>query len=334
MMQSDLADRRATPEQLRRLAQQGQLDRRALTQALHWIGYIPDRQGWVQFFNTMLLALGALFLVSGIFFFFAYNWQDLPRFGRFGAIEAAIVVAVGLTHYLGLQTTPGKIILTVATLLVGALLAVFGQEYQTGADSYRLFLFWALLTLGWVLIGAFDVLWLVLLGLLNLTVYFYFEQVVPFGSYSTPEAIFALNALALIFWEMGAGLPAAWTAQRWLPRLAALAAFAFILFPTLETIFSWFDLYDEVWQLRQWAPLIYAVFCLAVCFFYIRIRHDLLILTIAAMSLIIVITAIVGRALSDVDDMLMFLVSGFAVIVQATVAVNWLRRISRSWEAG
>jgi uncharacterized membrane protein len=45
---------------------------------------------------------------------------------------------------------------------VGVLQAVFGQIYETGADSYVLFLIWALLIIGWVAIGGYAPLWLLL----------------------------------------------------------------------------------------------------------------------------------------------------------------------------
>ncbi len=46
-----------------------------------------------------------------------------------------------------------------ATLLLGALLALMGQTYQTGADPWQLFAFWALLALPWMLAARRDLLW-------------------------------------------------------------------------------------------------------------------------------------------------------------------------------
>ena len=70
---------------------------------------------------------------------------------------------------------PGKAVLLLLGLLTGALLALTGQVYQTGADTYELFGWWAVLILPWVLVGRFSPLWLVWLALLNLTVHFYFS---------------------------------------------------------------------------------------------------------------------------------------------------------------
>ena len=180
-MTTELSQLQATPSRLRRLAQLGYLDRQGLETGLRLTGALPDRQGWARFLDYSLLVLGALFFTSGLFFFVAYNWEELPRFARFGVLEGAIVIMTIAAHWVGLNRVGGKIALTVAALLVGALLAVFGQEYQTGADAYTLFGYWALLILGWVVISKFDVLWGVLWVLLNLTLALFWFQVLPAG---------------------------------------------------------------------------------------------------------------------------------------------------------
>ena len=47
----------------------------------------------------------------------------------------------------------GKAALLAASLFVGALLALIGQIYQTGADTFEMFAAWAALILPWVLVG-------------------------------------------------------------------------------------------------------------------------------------------------------------------------------------
>ncbi|MET0204922.1 MAG: DUF2157 domain-containing protein [Casimicrobiaceae bacterium] len=49
---------------------------------------------------------------------------------------------IALAVWRGLDTLPGKAAL-VAALLAGALLALVGQVYQTGADTFELFAAWA-----------------------------------------------------------------------------------------------------------------------------------------------------------------------------------------------
>ena len=331
-MTTEFSQLPATPERVRRLAQLGYLDRQGLEQGLRLTGGIPNRQGWARFLDYSLLVLGALFFTSGLFFFVAYNWEELPRFARFGVLQTAIVLLLIITHWVGLNRLGGKIALTVASLLVGALLAVFGQEYQTGADAYTLFGYWALLIAGWVVISKFDLLWGILLALLNVALVLFWTQVLPGDQYPQPESLFALNAVALIAWEM-MGRRFAWWQHRWLNRLTALVAFVFALWPMLATILSLFDSYTELPTARYLGALLYLIFVAAVLVVYSRWQPDLLMLTMAMFSLIIVLTTLIGRSMVELDDEIGYFITAFTVILQAGVAVTILRRIAQRWEA-
>ena len=61
----------------------------------------------------------------------------------------------------------GRAALLLATLLVGGLLALFGQSHQTGADLHELFFTWALLALPFALAAAWGALWAVWFVVLN-----------------------------------------------------------------------------------------------------------------------------------------------------------------------
>ncbi len=331
-MNTEISELQATPSRLRRLAQQGYLDRKGLETSLRLTGAIPDQRGWARFLDYALLILGALFLVAGLFFFVAYNWEELPRFARFGVLEGVILLMAIIAHWVGLNKLGGKIALTVAALLVGALLAVFGQEYQTGADSYTLFGNWALLILGWVIISKFEVLWAVLWGLLNLTLYLYWNQVLPGDQYLQPESLFLLNAVALLVWEI-IDRRSSWWQHRWLNRLTLLVALTWILWPTLWTIIELFETYNDVPYVHRFAPLIYGIFALVAFYVYSRWQRDLFMLTIILFSLITVLTTLIARFLMTLDDVIFFFGIGLAIIFQAWVAVSLLRRISQQWEA-
>lgn len=168
----------ATSDRLRLLARKGFLSEQGLNRALKIAGYRPDASAWEWFINYAFLLLGTAFVLSGIFFFFAYNWSNLAHLAKFGVIEVGLAAAAGVAYYQGLQRLVGQVALLVAAMLVGALLAVFGQSYQTGADAYQLFLTWAGLIFGWVAISAFGPLWFSWLVLLNLSLFFYWDQVV------------------------------------------------------------------------------------------------------------------------------------------------------------
>ena len=170
---------------------------------------LPTSKSWRMFVDRLLLFSGALALAAAVIFFLAYNWDAMGRFAKFGLVEALIVIALAAYWRLGAERLAGKAALTVAALLVGALFALFGQTYQTGADPWQLFANWALMILPWVIIARLAALWIVWLALLNTALGLYFSTFNGlFGILFSQEAqlysAFALNTLALIAFELGA----------------------------------------------------------------------------------------------------------------------------------
>ncbi|MBV7334293.1 DUF2157 domain-containing protein [Chloroflexi bacterium TSY] len=320
----------ASPERLRQLAASKQLDVQGLEQALHIIGHRAGPEGWLCFLDRMLLTFGALLLLSGVIFFFAYNWTDLHHYAKFGIIEGAIVVAIVCASYLDLDKLSGKVALTSGAVFVGVLLAVFGQVYQTGADVYTLFLNWALLIIGFVLVGNFAPLWLILQALLNLTFFLYWDQVWSGSEFPGWQILFLFNVAVLVLWEILRRWGLKWLQARWLVETTAAAALSFVTIAMLDFIFDRSDL--ATLTLVEWsAPLLYGIALVLMVLVYMRRIHDLPILTMAMVSLIAVVTASLGRLL-DFDEFILFLVLGIAVIVQGWLAVTWLRSIAVSWE--
>ncbi|HEY83752.1 MAG TPA: DUF2157 domain-containing protein [Chloroflexi bacterium] len=326
-----------SPENLRWLARNGILNAaplrlrsgQALERALEISGHAPDRGRWLRFLDIILLVLGAGFAVSGIFFFFAFNWADMHRFFKLGLLEVAILAAVGLTSCLGLDKLAGKIALTASGLLVGALLAVYGQIYQTGADSYTLFLNWALLIAGWALIGQFAPLWVVWVLLFDLSLVFYWIQIVGDVNGQLYLWLFLLNGGAILAWEIASARGVAWLENRWTPRLLALPTFIALVAPTITLIFS------STGE-RSRDPLLFLMLALfigasvATLYVYSQKILDLFMLTLCAFSLIIAFNAWVSETL-DFEEFTLFLVSALFIGQAALIAV-WLRRVSQQWE--
>ena len=102
MQSVDPLELEATSDRLRLLAKNGLLSEKGLNRALTIAGYRPTGLGWEWFINYTLLLLGTAFTLSGIFFFFAYNWDDLSRLAKFGLIEAAFhflgTIGAGVVH--------------------------------------------------------------------------------------------------------------------------------------------------------------------------------------------------------------------------------------------
>lgn len=138
-----------------------------------------DKRQWNQFLSVFLLAVGVGFTVAGVIFFFAYNWDELPKFAKLGLVEGLLAATVLLAVFTRWSLFVKQILLTGATFLTGTLFAVFGQIYQTGADAYDLFLGWTIFTLLWAIAIRFAPLWLTFIGLLCTTIGLYAVQIVP-----------------------------------------------------------------------------------------------------------------------------------------------------------
>ncbi len=105
--------------------------------------------------NGALLTSGAL-IGFALVLWIAANWDGLGKTGRF-AVAGAALGAGGIAALVSASLTiPG---LLLAFLSVGGLLALIGQTYQTGADTWQLFAAWAALGLPFALAARSDAVW-------------------------------------------------------------------------------------------------------------------------------------------------------------------------------
>jgi len=114
---------------------------------------------WRRFAAQLLRGAGLGALGAGVLFFVAANWQDYGVLGRFVLLQSALAITVGVALWRSPPQALGQASLLLATLLTGAVLALFGQSYQTGADVHELFFTWAALTLPFALAGSSGALW-------------------------------------------------------------------------------------------------------------------------------------------------------------------------------
>lgn len=196
----------------------------------------PSARSWRAFLTRLCLLSGALLLGTGLVFFFAFNWQALGRFGQFALAVSALLLAGGGT----LATRPGGLAWRTGCLLVciaiGALLALIGQKYQTGADMWQLFASWAALMLPVVLLARSGACWLLWLAVLDLALLRWLDIEPTAGplrlllnhwssQHAHIYALALLNGLALLAVSLR---PRWFTAQRrrWFELALAAAALA------------------------------------------------------------------------------------------------------------
>ncbi|PTL78432.1 DUF2157 domain-containing protein [Vitiosangium sp. GDMCC 1.1324] len=328
-MSSDLLDLAATPERLRALADAGVLTPPDLERALRLAVATPERPAWRRFLSTVLLGFGSLLVLSGVIYFFAYNWAALHRFGKMGLLLAAIIAASVAAWRLG-EGLAGQFALLFAAVLVGPLLAVYGQAYQTGADPYELFLGWSLLVLPWVVLARFEPLWLLLLLLVDTGLCLFWVQVAD-GEGTTLLLVLSLvNGGAWLAHELLAQRDIPWLHGRWLPRVLAVMTLAPLV--SLATYMVAAPREADTAS-RVALGLLLAVMA-AVYFFHRQVRSELFLLTLDAVSAMTLITTFIGRVLfrSSHDEVGIFLVMALLIIGEVGLAVWWLRAESRGQE--
>ena len=155
-----------------------------------------DKETWIKSSNIALLVLGIGFMISGIIFFFAYNWDNLNKFAKLGITQALVIAPILIILFSKLDSNIKKIILTAASLLVGVLFAVFGQIYQTGANAYDFFLAWTIFVTIWAFVANFAPLWILYFVLINTTIILFQLQVARDWSFvSLMSLLFIINLI-------------------------------------------------------------------------------------------------------------------------------------------
>lgn len=329
-MSTDPLDLAATPERLHALAEAGVLSPPALQRALRLAVASPEPTAWRRFLSAVPLGFGSLLVLSGVIYFFAYNWADLHRFGKLGLLLAAILAACIAAWRLG-EGLAGQFALLFAAVLVGPLLAVYGQAYQTGADPYELFLGWSLLVLPWVALARFGPLWLLLLLLVNTALSLFWVQILS-GKGTTLTLVLALvNGAAWAVHEFLAGRGVPWLRDRWLPRVLATMT----VVPLLALGEYVVVLPREADTSSRVALGLLVVTMVAAYLFHRLVRSELFLLTLDAVSLMTLSTTLIGRFLLEslkFEAILFSFTMALLIIGEVGITVWWLRAEARGPE--
>ena len=293
-------------------------------------------QVWRHWLEQLCWMLGSALLLVGVLFFFAYNWAALPSMTKFGLLQLAILSCVGSALYLGIQRLGGQLLITAASVLVGVLLAVFGQVYQTGADAYSLFVSWAVLISLWVVVARFAALWLVWLLIVQLAWGLYWQQLGQHLWAWRPESVTLAGHIILSgvwygLYEFGQNTDLknswlAWTQRGWLRPVLLIA----LLLPL--NIITSLTILDVDLSLVFWLP-VWLMASLALHYYYQYRQPSLAALGLVVSSICVTGLVAVGRVLSEwLDNSGMLLIFALIVLATATAAARWLKRLSQQLE--
>lgn len=311
------------------LVERGVIPAEKIDDALSVTKITPNGNSWRQFIDNFLLWLGSLALAFSAMFFIAYNWNDMDRLAKFGLIEGFIILAILLYWKLNSQAVVGKVILLIATILLGVLLALYGQTYQTGADPWQLFFNWALLMLPWAIIGRFPAIWIVWAALINLSLILYHQAFrgllgVMFGSeLDMLWQVFVFNSLCLFTWEILTKYWS-WLNERWAIRLLAIGSGISITWIVMHSIFE--QGYSSILP-----GLIWIAWLVVLYFVYRKLIRDLFMLAGCCLSVIVVSISFVSKHIFDAGTG-SFLVIALMIIGLGAGAAIFLKNIHQEWQ--
>ena len=319
----------------------------AIAAALRLTGAHPDAAQWRAFAATLLRAAGLGALGAGVLFFVAANWQDYGVFGRFALLQSALLACVALAWWRTPQSLPGQAALLLATLLTGALLALFGQSYQTGADVHELFFGWALLALPFALAAASGALWALWWAVLNVALallcgwlvpdHFVWRFIAGWGVDRSallmlPCAVNLLAAGACLLlrgtrWQAGAPL--------WLARYLASLGFLYGTGAALAVVTEAFRHGESGGPtVRGGAAvlLLFTAICVGIGVATWRAKRDVFPMALIAASWIAISTAWLANTIRF-DDVGSFFVIAFWLIAASTATGMLLMHWVRHWRA-
>lgn len=322
------------------LAEVTALRHRGQLSAGEYLGRVQDCRDaayWQTWARRALLVLAAVHVLAGVVFFFAYNWDALSPFSKFGILQSGIVLSFVAALVLGLQKPAGQAMLIAASVLTGVLFAVIGQVYQTGADAWELFVAWSVLTLPWVLSSRSAAHWLFWLLLFLTAAALYGSQVLlPLGYVNEMQLGTEIGLLPLPFLaarEIGLRSGFDWLDGSWLRRSLVVLSSVPLFWVAVAYIFSTDD-----------ALVGFVAFVLvtaALGYLYLKVLPDFSVLAIQVALASLLLMAIGGRLIFELFEASnagsltfgLFLLGAWCVFLMSAV-VRLLRTLHARLQAG
>ena len=262
-----------------------------------------DKKQWNQFLSIFLLAVGVGFTVAGIIFFFAYNWEELPKFAKLGIVEVLLVASVLLATFTHWNKLVKQILLTEATFLMG----------------------WTLFTILWAVAIRFAPLWLTFIGLLCTTIWLYNIQIASANSWEMTllaNAVTWICALTTIITEWMSVKGHLDRNNRWFVSLLSLATIIHTSFLLMMAIC------EENAILS--VPLISTLLLFSAGLWYgWKVKSLFYLAIIPFAALMILLTTFISQ--SGLRDVQIFFYGGVIVITGTTLLIYIILHLKKQW---
>ena len=232
-------------------------------------------------FIQHLSILGFALIATSIMYLVAANWLMLPHWAQLLIPQSLLLLSAVASIFLSKHDFLVQTFHTICGLMMGLSLAVIGQIYQTGADSYLLFLVWSVLLLAWLYrynIGVF----LLFCVISQIALFLFFKQTF-WGEQFPILFIVVLNILiGLQFY--------------FCLKYYSKLRYIFIL---CMSIFSIWHMWLFLHERGGIAYLISSLFLLSISLFYFYKKKDQLCSVLSAVGLGVVLTLCIVDAVSN-----------------------------------
>jgi len=285
----------------------------------------PTTNAWLVFINNLFLWLGCIALSLSVIFFIAFNWTKMGRFAKFTLVEFALILAIVAYLKVKLTSVASSAALIFATFMLGALMALFGQTYQTGADPWQLFFNWALLMTPWAIIGRFASIWIIWLVLINLSIALYCDvylnplSLIFASKINLAWTFFSFHVLSFMTWYL-LSPSIVWMQKQWAIRILALSAGISITHLMLSAIF-------DHGITNSLALPVWVMFFATIYWLYRKRSIDLFMLAGACLSGMLVTILFLGTSVLEPDDPGSLLVLAMVVIGLGVASAFWLKKV-------
>jgi len=286
---------------------------------------------WPRYLNLLFLLLSAGFLTSGIVTLIAANLDYFSDLAKIYGLQAVLLLSIALGFYFFLRESrkleKEKLKLLSATfffitsVLIGAVFALVGQTYQTGANAWELFAIWSVCQLPLLLLLPNVASALLLVATTNIALFLFNDS-----SYENDVALSAvsLNFIFLLLSELFIHRlhDGNW---RLLPKFLVFLTLVNLFFVRILTDFLGNDVDSSVYFFILFLQV--ALLSLACICFYKQYRIDFMNLITATVSLI---TAFGFFLFSNVNSADFAVLSGLLLFIITIGAImllhGWYKR--------
>ncbi|MDY4010691.1 MAG: DUF4401 domain-containing protein [Fusobacterium gastrosuis] len=125
----------------------------------------------IKSIKNFFLSFSVIFFIAAVTSFTAFNWKLMNSFQKL-SVPACLII-LGLCFYIFLKETKYKnLSLFFSCFIIGTLFAVYGQVYQTGANTWILFRNWAFFLIIPLFISASYNIAILLIAVISFATYF------------------------------------------------------------------------------------------------------------------------------------------------------------------